>query len=36
MSAPAVPERVVFDVAGMDCADCARSVERVVGQAVRA
>ena len=32
MSAPVVPDRVVFDVTGMDCADCARSVERVVGQ----
>lgn len=31
MSAVTVPERLVFDVAGMDCADCARSVERVVG-----
>ncbi len=31
MSAVATPERLVFDVAGMDCADCARSVERVVG-----
>src|SRR5687768_15128382 len=30
MSAPAVSERVIFDVAGMDCADCAKSVERVV------
>ena len=26
------PSPVVFDVAGMDCADCARSVERVVGR----
>jgi Cd2+/Zn2+-exporting ATPase len=27
----AVGEPLVFDVAGMDCGDCARSVERVVG-----
>lgn len=26
-----VPNRVVFDISGMDCADCAKSVERVVG-----
>lgn len=26
------PSNVIFDVAGMDCADCARSVERVVGR----
>jgi Cd2+/Zn2+-exporting ATPase len=26
------PEPLVFDVAGMDCGDCARSVERVVGR----
>jgi len=25
------PSRVVFDISGMDCADCAKSVERVVG-----
>jgi len=25
-------EPIVFDIAGMDCGDCARSVERVVGQ----
>jgi Cd2+/Zn2+-exporting ATPase len=31
MSAVTAPERLVFDVTGMDCADCARSVERVVG-----
>jgi Cd2+/Zn2+-exporting ATPase len=31
MSAVTVPERLIFDVTGMDCADCARSVERVVG-----
>jgi Zn2+/Cd2+-exporting ATPase len=27
-----VPGSLVFDVAGMDCGDCARSVERAVGQ----
>ncbi len=31
MSVAATTTPVVFDVAGMDCADCARSVERVVG-----
>jgi Zn2+/Cd2+-exporting ATPase len=31
MSAQETSERLVFDVVGMDCADCAMSVERVVG-----
>ena len=31
-SAPGHSEPIVFDIAGMDCGDCARSVERVVGQ----
>jgi len=31
MTAAVPVERLVFDVTGMDCADCARSVERVVG-----
>ncbi len=31
MSAATTPGRVVFDITGMDCADCAKSVERVVG-----
>jgi Cd2+/Zn2+-exporting ATPase len=30
VTATAVTDRVTFDVAGMDCADCAKSVERVV------
>jgi Cd2+/Zn2+-exporting ATPase len=31
MSSTTSPSALVFDVAGMDCGDCARSVERVVG-----
>jgi len=31
MTMTAEPKRIVFDIAGMDCADCAKSVERVVG-----
>lgn len=31
MTMTSEPKRVVFDIAGMDCADCAKSVERVVG-----
>ncbi|MGB3329858.1 MAG: HAD-IC family P-type ATPase, partial [Thermomicrobiales bacterium] len=29
---PGSPGSLVFDVTGMDCGDCARSVERIVGQ----
>lgn len=32
MSTAIEGDPIVFDIAGMDCGDCARSVERVVGQ----